>query len=150
MSFLKDLRTGHRGEAKVKSLLESFGAKILEKQKELPGWDLSVLLEDRQFTIEVKADLMAQRTGNLAIEFWNTKKNQRSGLLVTQADYWCIVLRQKVVASSTLRLKQFLAKIPPKRIIKRAGDGNAYIGLYPLESFQGILLPLHAALHENH
>jgi hypothetical protein len=39
-------------------------------------------------TFEIKVDATAVRTFNGCIEFWNTKKNQPSGIGATKAEYW--------------------------------------------------------------
>src|SRR6185295_17990226 len=40
-------------------------------------------------TFEVKNDIMAKRTGNVAIEHHNCKQDKPSGLMATEAHFWC-------------------------------------------------------------
>jgi len=41
-------------------------------------------------TIEVKLDLLTQKTGNIAIEY--RSRNKKSGISTTKAKYWAFVI----------------------------------------------------------
>jgi hypothetical protein len=44
--------------------------------------------QSKKNSVEVKVDSTAVRTGNLAIEYWNTSLNEPSGILSTKANLW--------------------------------------------------------------
>lgn len=96
MGFCKDKRSGDLAESLVTEKLKAHGF-IVEKNKsknkvELSKWDLKAIKNSQTTTFEVKYDIMAKRTGNLAIEYYNPKKCENSGVLATEAEYWIIVL----------------------------------------------------------
>ena len=78
--FDLDLSTGEQGEVLVHDMLQ-----------------LS--------TIEVKTDFMADKTGNIAVEFESWGKP--SGIAVTQARHWVFVIPNKIaIFVETNRLKE--------------------------------------------
>lgn len=100
-------------------------------------WDIKVDIPQSwgmptkpHFTTEVKHDVYEQRSGNLAVEVWNTKKNEPSGIKITQADLWTFVLSDSIWITRSGDLRTYIDAVPPKRIIENAGDGNAMVMLY--------------------
>lgn len=49
-------------------------------------YDLKTCFEGEEITFEVKADRLAKRSNNIAIEY--ECKNKASGICTTEADYW--------------------------------------------------------------
>lgn len=132
--ILRDIRLGERAE---KLVIDLFTINGFFCEKVLPqtiDYDLRLdLFGDEKF-IEVKNDIMANRTGNIAIETFNTKQNKASGITATKADFWCYVLSDtSVYLAETDKLKKFINIAKPKRIVENAGDGNALIALYTKE-----------------
>ncbi|SVC67323.1 uncharacterized protein METZ01_LOCUS320177, partial [marine metagenome] len=102
-------------------------------EKRNPDWDIECgfpSLADKYFTIEVKYDMYEQRSGNFAIEVFNTNKQKESGLFGTQADLWCHVLSEEIWMAHVEKLRLWTSSNPANRIIEHAGDGNATIWLY--------------------
>lgn len=97
-NFDIDLQIGESGENKLYDLLA--GSKL-----------------------EVKHDLMAYSTGNIAIEY--ESRGKLSGLSTTQATYWAFVLAEieTIVVIETNRLKELTKKHWNKRIV--GGDTNS-------------------------
>jgi hypothetical protein len=98
-SFLTDLPFGEKYEREAKSILE--------------GKDVKV---------EVKADRLCQKTGNVYVEI--RSRGKPSGITTTDADVWVFCLwkenreRQTFVSISVEILKQLMLKYP----IKVGGD----------------------------
>ncbi len=103
--------------------------------------DIDAVLYGHPFTTEVKRDQRHALTGNLAIEFYNTRSGQSSGLDSSASDLWVVVLEPKGQMTAwvcrTELLRQFVARVAPLRTVMAAGDGNAAIKLYAAD----VLLP---------
>jgi hypothetical protein len=110
-----DLRDGQQYEAELADLLLALGG-------------------DK---IEVKADALAYRTGNLFIEF--RQPSGPSGLAVTTAHWWAFFIispyptRTVIVLVKTERLKQLCREEWREGNFVAGGDNNNYTG---------VLLPL--------
>ena len=102
-------------------------------------FDISCDYKNSTYTFEVKYDLMATKTGNIAIEYFNPKLNKESGILATQADFWVTILHNptEIFISPVKILKKFLDNIPPCRIITIGGDNNSSMMLYKKEKILG-------------
>lgn len=127
----RDLPKGHNGETQVQRLMESFGLAThqnTEKGK-LSDYDVGVHINDTTFTVEVKNDFYAAKSGNIAIETFNPKTNKPSGLNITKADLWCHIT-DDLYFCPVDKLKEFISKNNPTRIIKAGGDQNADLYLY--------------------
>ena len=85
------------------------------------------------FTVEVKYDEMQGKTGNIAIEIYNSKSGKPSGLTATKATLWCHVLKDSTWITSVEKLKEFCEDTPPFKSFNSVGDGNASILLYKTE-----------------
>ncbi len=84
--FNKDLKDGQDAENEVKELLKNHfkvGDDDIESSSS-KGFDIKIISQN--LTFEVKNDLMAEKTGNIAIEY--ECRGKPSGLAVTTADYW--------------------------------------------------------------
>jgi len=132
MNILNDFNTGRNGENKVADILQKVGmtCAINTEIDELSYFDLLVNWNDICFTIEVKNDKYASKSGNIAIEVRNSKQNKESGLNVTKADLWAHIVDDEVWITSVKKLKKFVEENEPYRYIENAGDGNANIVLY--------------------
>ena len=137
-SIVRDLATGKDGEISVLNLLNSGSilAKLNEDKAVRSYYDIIAML-DTEFTIEVKNDIYAAKSGNIAIEIYNPKSEKLSGLCATKSDIWVHIVDGKHWFTATNLLKTFVNIHKPKRIIDKAGDGNATIYLYDVD----IILP---------
>lgn len=96
--FDLDLSTGERGEVLVNDMLQ-----------------LS--------TIEVKTDFMADKTGNIAVEFESWGKP--SGIAVTKARHWVFVIPNKIaIFVETTRLKEIARRFYQEDRVVLGGDLN--------------------------
>lgn len=140
MSIKKDLVTGDVGEILVGRVFENAGFDVEKndgKDAKLSDYDLKVSRFDKDghflfdFTIEVKYDIYSAKSGNIAIEYFNSKSNKPSGLTATKADFWVQVTPDKGLYIVTVeKLKRYIDIHPPFRTITAAGDGNADLFLY--------------------
>jgi len=135
---------GHKGEQEVIALLNRCGI-ITEKEPDKEkryDHDLVCQLGKKRFTCEVKFDSMACQTGNLAIEWWNSKKNEPSGLTVTKANLWVHLIRDgsniTVWVTNTNTLREYVKNNEPHKKIEKAGDDNASLNLYRTDDILSI------------
>lgn len=140
MALPKSFGYGTHGELFVKQLFEQAGIEC-EKNPDVAtrlDYDLVCKVGRTKFTCEVKFDLMAARTGNVAIEFHNTKKDAPSGLNATKANIWAHLIyddsNKTVWITSVSKLRKYCTEVVPKRIVKNAGDNNANLLLYPCDA----------------
>lgn len=87
-----------------------------------------LMLDDS--TIEVKLDLLTQKTGNIAIEY--RSRGKKSGISTTRAKYWAFVISMEnkeyeefpIVVVTTNYLKEIARKHYKLGHITRGGDNN--------------------------
>jgi hypothetical protein len=133
MSFQQAKKSGRVAEQIVGEILRKAGVVCRRHEGKNSEWDLQCVLSTGiVFTIEVKYDLLASTTGNIAIEYANPRTNKPSGLFATKSNLWFIVLDKplSVWVAKTEDLKLFFSTQPPLKIIEKAGDGNAALRLY--------------------
>jgi hypothetical protein len=137
MSFQK----GNLGEDFAKEVLEKFGI-LCEKNTDYEkryDYDLSCKLGKKKFTIEVKFDDKSASTGNLYIEYHNSKADKPSGVAVTKSSLWIQVLPEEsglktVWVTSVSSLRNFMEEVEPYKKIAFGGDGNSAGYVYTKEA----------------
>ncbi len=135
---------GKSGEEYVKYLLEHVGFKCeLNNNYELRyDYDLTVNMNGRKFTIEVKFDIFSRKSNNWAIEIYNCKSKCPSGIYSTLADVWVHLIPDKntdhilAYAISVEKLKHFIENSTPCKKIIAGGDANANLLLYKREEIE--------------
>lgn len=137
MSILNDFAIGKAGEDAVVKLLE--GADVECERNTDPAtrafYDLVCDHPDLgSFEVEIKNDVYAARTGNIAIEFWNSKKDSASGINITTAPLWVHIAREEIWMANVEALKQWVETNEPKRTIFGGGDGNADFHLFEADT----------------
>jgi hypothetical protein len=110
-----------------------------EDTKKRSDYDLVIVGEA---TVEIKNDLYAAKSGNVAIEYNNPRSGKPSGINITKSDIWCHIIGDEIFVVKTNTLKQFMECEKALRTVKRAGDGNADLKLYTVEHIKTILLPI--------
>lgn len=131
----RELEYGKEAENFVKAVLESVGIECkLNTGTQLSKYDLKCKLGGKWITIEVKYDMMAAKTGNWAIEYYNTRSKKPSGISVTEAILWAHVVldgdNKTLWMIKTKNLKKFIDNNTPSRKLENVGDGNSAIYLY--------------------
>lgn len=132
LKFKQDLERGKNAENVVCNLFGQY-YDILPIEGYHPAYDIACYhygTFKKRFTIEVKNDIYAASSGNMAIEVFNCRQNKPSGVLATKADLWCHVMQDEIWMVNATTLLSHILKHRPKRIIGSAGDGNAVIWLY--------------------
>ena len=86
----KDLAVGKMGEENFIKILKKgkVKAKSNEKKEDRSFYDIKAEIGGKNFTVEVKNDLYAAKSGNIAIEVYNPHSNKKSGLSITKSDLW--------------------------------------------------------------
>lgn len=133
---------GEIGESAVIKLLQDKGCVIHkndgDSRDELARFDFIIEYDNRKYTAEVKYDMKASFTGNIAIEVYNHKSNYLSGILATQAELWFLVLQPcYIYVSAVKKLRKFIHEVCPRKIVE-GGDNNSTMFLYKKE----IILPI--------
>jgi len=133
--MLRDKQNGDIAEQKVIDIFIKAGWKAEKNVDKATRalYDIEVVFPPRLETltrIEVKNDLYAAKSGNLAIEIYNTRSNKPSGLTVTEAKLWAVNLDDELWIGLTSVLKAFVEKEKPTKVVNNAGDGNAAILLF--------------------
>lgn len=93
---------------------------------------------------EIKHDIMAEKTGNIAIEFFNSKINKPSGITSSECDIWFHVIGRlkEVCFTSVELLRKFCRENDPDKIVYRGGDNNSDMMLYKKEKLDSLLIKL--------
>lgn len=113
--------------------------------KQNKGWDIDLeyglngerlveeILKDKK-KIEVKTDRIADKTGNIAVEY--SYKGYRSGISTTESELWAFVLYdgELILLIDTIRLKKLARKFYKLNGGVRGGDDNqSMLVLIPIE-----------------
>lgn len=133
--FLSSLDAGNKGQKFFTSILDHHG--FTYELCNTIEYDIKTL-QPSCLTFEAKYDMYAKRSGNIAIEVWNTKKNTPSGLMATKADFWVHVLDENEIwVCKTSALRTIIDRNVPFRQVD-GGDDNSRMLLYNKEK---ILIP---------
>jgi len=140
MSFKNDLKKGNKGENEVIKVFKKHGIELVKNTdaKHLKDFDLIGKIGTKKITIEVKYDYMSEKTGNIALEFYNSSKDEASGIDCTKSKVWAHIIMDMgfptIWVTSTKTLKAYIKKNKPFRIVENAGDGNANLYLYNIDT----------------
>jgi hypothetical protein len=135
-TFEKTVGAGTFAEKKLIDLLSSAGIPAAKnastKKSEMLKWDIEGDLGGRKFTVEAKFDMMAAKTGNLAVEYFNVRQGKPSGIKATTADLWAVCLTDPMTAwvCRTADLREYFESVKPLRDIACGGDDNAAMRLW--------------------
>lgn len=136
--FARLLKRGHDGELRVALYYMLQGGHVclaLQGQRE----DLSVVMPDGDFfTVEVKWDRAAGKTGRLYLEVENTQRQRPSGVATSGARYWCHIIgdgREAILAPTTT-LRKVLHRGRFRAVRTRGIDSNSRGFLVPREALE--------------
>lgn len=141
--FLRKKSFGTFGEVYVRKVLSRAGIinelNEAKSKGELIKWDIKALLNGSHVTIEAKFDMAEASTGNIAIEYYNTKQGKPSGIKATTADLWCVVLQNPLTAwvSRTADLRAFFDGVKCFKEVACGGDQNSAMKLWPKDEILG-------------
>ena len=101
---------------------------------DVPGYDLRSV--DGEVSIELKKEATPERTGNVALEYWNTDRDVPSGILATAANTWVHLLPE----NGRWRCFEFsigtIRKLAMEHGTTKANGTNALLRLVPVEIFK--------------
>src|SRR5208283_40550 len=136
MGIKKDFKAGNDGEEIVNKLFQQQFFVGKNRTEHLSDYDLACwdnVNPDPIFTIEVKNDLYGEKSGNIALEFWNSRKDKPAGISATKANLWAHVIPNSGVwITSVKKLLDYVHSHPSFRTIFSGGDGNADMYLYKM------------------
>jgi len=142
MNFQKDLKLGQNYEMKFIELMKF--KKYHQPKGYFKYFDIEVYdIPEKVIKYEIKSDRLANKTGNLCIEFECSKK--ASGIITTQADYYgYFILKENnefdlyVIPVSVIR--DMINKKSYTRIMK-GGDGwKACFYLFKINLFSNYII----------
>lgn len=122
-NFAKDLLAAKEKELELARLLKARGKAKLVELNDDKKYDLLVHLHDGTTqTIELKHDMLCERTGNIGVEFSSWGKP--SGIQVTEADYWCFALYDGFWVIPTDRLSGLIQEFAFSRVASGGDEGS--------------------------
>jgi hypothetical protein len=135
VSFKKSVRKGNLAETFVKDFFQKLGVELernpSKSRAEMALWDLRGTFGQTTFTLEVKWDVMAGKTGNLAVEFYNTRSGKPSGIMATTSDLWVVLTGEEMngYVARTSVLREYFEKNKGVRDVA-GGDNNSAMRLF--------------------
>ena len=147
--MLKSLRVGNEAELEVIAYLNSIGCvanKNVDKAK-LIEYDIEVFQNPSDnfssaippsVTMEIKNDEMSKKTGNIALEYYNSKSCKPSGITATKADIWVHKINGELWIIRVSELINFTKTEKPVKMISGGGDNNADLLIYRIETFTNV------------
>jgi hypothetical protein len=133
-NFRKDLAAAKTCEQKVADFLEERGATEMEFNTD-GRYDLKYIKDGKELTLEIKEDMMFDKTGNVAIEL--SSRGKQSGICKSIADNWCYVLGNEMWFCR--REKLILHLIQNKyRELMGGDDKTSLLILMPLTAFRKV------------
>lgn len=114
-----------------------FSAELNNDYDKRYDYDISANCDGLAFTMEVKHDLMAIKTKNIAIEYHNSKKNAISGINATLADIWVHLVtypNTEIIAYAirVQKLKDYINDNEPHKHIIAGGEKNSNLYIYKM------------------
>jgi hypothetical protein len=131
-NFVADKVLGDEAELLVLGMVQKIFPKAYRVDKYHPEYDIMIPELDK--TIEVKNDLRAAATGNLAIEC-SKKSGLPSGIMISEADFWVILADNEILLMGKDALKNYIGNNKFRKVW--GGDRNAAeMYLIPLEKIK--------------
>ncbi len=131
--FASQLREGHYNELRV-ALYFMLRGEHVRIGYNGQSYDIHVISSHQTaYSVEVKWDKAAARTGNLYFEIENTRHRRPSGIAATAADIWCHVIGSgdEALLVSVARMRALLKSRAFRRVHTAGEDSNS----------QGLLVP---------
>lgn len=140
--FDKDREMGENAQTEaIERIKKEFtGIEILESHSKNKEFDIKGSYKNRKITFEIKWDIMAEKTGNVAIEY--ESRGKKSGIQVTIADYWIYKIKDEFYLIETNKIKEGIAKKLFHRNVT-GGDAGSFTRMYLVK------VPLFISLGKN-
>ncbi len=128
-NFKKDLQDGQRAEREAIEKLQVHFPEISDFQQSNTKYhDIEGVIDGQPITFEVKNDLMACQTGNVAIEY--ASRGKASGLTTTTANFWIykfdntfFLFETKILRERLFTEKKYFRKVT-------GGDEGSFTKMY--------------------
>lgn len=128
--FKQDLEVGQKAEEEVATILESRGWNITYNNsadlKTLRGWDLKGIKDSKTIYVEVKNDLKASTTGNVAIEVRCVEHSL--------SNIWVYKINNEFWAVNFAWLRTEIAT--DGRYVNGGDNNNSFMKLVPVDVFK--------------
>ncbi len=122
-NFEKDLADGLKAEEEARALIAVFFAVPIADITANTNKDFDFKINSSQLCFEVKNDLMAFKTGNIAIEY--ESRGKASGITTTKAQYWIYKFNnQYYLVKSDLLKKELLENKNYFRMVTGGDPGS--------------------------
>ena len=132
--FKEDLKQGKEAELELAArLVQVKGVDDIEFNED-KRYDLKVFSEDESYTIEVKWDMKAPETGNVAIEF--EYRGNPSGIEASEADFWAYKIEDKFYMLSKDRMSEMIEVERPSYVIGGDPGSGTKMWLVKLRVFK--------------
>jgi len=118
--FNKDLEDGHKAEEEVLEKLATYFKVKKEDIERCHNKDFDLSISGLRLTFEVKNDLMAAQTGNIAIEY--ECRGKPTGLATSKAGFWIYKFAGSLWVVPTAVLRQKL--LIEKRYFRQVSGGD--------------------------
>lgn len=138
--FKRDLARGQQRESYFREKLQARGGEAILNESNSYDlfWHRSDIVEEANFSFEIKTDFLAARTGNFAIEYMS--RGKPSCLSVSQADYWVFYNGEQELTVDADSLKLLIQQNKFKQV--KGGDNNtSELFLIPISMIEKIALP---------
>ncbi|MGA9116121.1 MAG: hypothetical protein WB626_05045 [Bacteroidota bacterium] len=100
--------------------------------------DYDMISASKRFSIEFKCETTPARTGNVAIEYWNTDLDAPSGILGTKANTWIhLVPKGDHLEAMELDVNR-LRKLVLEESRVESNGRNSLCRIIPLERFKAV------------
>lgn len=134
-NFNKDLQDGQRAEREAIEKLQIHFPEISDfRQSNTKDFDIEGIVDGQPITFEVKNDLMAHQTGNVAIEY--ECRGKTSGLAVTTANFWIYKFDNTFFLFETNILRERL--FAEKKYFRKVtgGDEGSFTKMYLVKAVE--------------
>jgi len=128
-NFKKDLQDGQQAEREAIERLQIHFPEVSDfRQSTTKGYDIEGNFDEQRITFEVKNDLMAHQTGNIAIEY--ACRGKASGLITTTANFWIYKFDNTffLFETAVLREQLFIEKAYFREVT--GGDEGSFTKMY--------------------
>lgn len=119
-NFEKDLADGKLAEQEVKLLLAAYFKVPVDDVKDNNTKEYDLRIASQNLFFEVKNDLMANKTGNVAVEY--ESRGKPSGLAVSTAGHWVYKFSRMYYLFTLQKLKEELFE--KKNYHKKVSGGD--------------------------
>lgn len=136
--FTQDLSIGQLAERAFVTTMANYSTKLTDFEyntsadlEGLKKYDVKFKVNGKEATAEVKHDLKASQTGNLAIEYMN-HKGDKTGILATESYFYVFLVGEVFYIFKTVELKKLAFNSTKKWKYVTSSSGNAELILIPL------------------